>query len=104
MRSSLVFGSVPIAQQNLSRASATAATEAQLVTPWSPAWCVASGISPWSEDNYERYGVYGTVGRMSTERLTPTSYLVLGLLTREGPSTPYDLERHVAATLGNFWS
>jgi PadR family transcriptional regulator AphA len=41
---------------------------------------------------------------MSTERLTPTSYLVLGLLAREGPSTPYALERQVAATLGNFWS
>jgi PadR family transcriptional regulator AphA len=41
---------------------------------------------------------------MSTHRLTPTSYLVLGLLAREGPSTPYDLERHVRATLGNFWS
>ena len=41
---------------------------------------------------------------MSSERLTPTSYLVLGLLAREGPSTPYALERHVAATLGNFWS
>ena len=41
---------------------------------------------------------------MSSERLTPTSYLVLGLLAREGPSTPYDLERHVQATLGNFWS
>jgi len=41
---------------------------------------------------------------MSTERLSPTSYLVLGLLAREGPSTPYDLERHVRATLGNFWS
>jgi DNA-binding PadR family transcriptional regulator len=26
------------------------------------------------------------------------------LLAREGPSTPYDLERHVRATLGNFWS
>jgi PadR family transcriptional regulator, regulatory protein AphA len=41
---------------------------------------------------------------MSTEPLTPTSYLVLGLLAREGPSTPYGLERLVAATLGNFWS
>jgi PadR family transcriptional regulator AphA len=41
---------------------------------------------------------------MSNERLTPTSYLVLGLLAREGPSTPYELERHVGATLGNFWS
>ena len=36
--------------------------------------------------------------------LTPTSYLVLGLVTREGASTPYDLKRHVAATIGHFWS
>jgi DNA-binding PadR family transcriptional regulator len=41
---------------------------------------------------------------MSNGPLTPTSYLVLGLLAREGPSTPYELERHVGATLGNFWS
>jgi PadR family transcriptional regulator, regulatory protein AphA len=41
---------------------------------------------------------------MSNSRLTHTSYLVLGLLAREGPSTPYDLEQHVRATLGNFWS
>jgi len=41
---------------------------------------------------------------MSTERLTSTSHLVLGLLAREGPSTPYELERNVRATLGNFWS
>jgi PadR family transcriptional regulator AphA len=41
---------------------------------------------------------------MSTKPLTSTSYLVLGLLAREGPSTPYELERHVSATLGHFWS
>jgi len=41
---------------------------------------------------------------MSTERLTPTSYLILGLLAREGPSTAYELERHVAATVGKMWS
>jgi DNA-binding PadR family transcriptional regulator len=41
---------------------------------------------------------------MSNSRLTHTSYLVLGLLAREGASTPYDLEQHVRATLGNFWS
>jgi DNA-binding PadR family transcriptional regulator len=41
---------------------------------------------------------------MSTAQLTPTSCLVLGLLAREGPSTPYELKRHVAATLGHFWS
>lgn len=48
---------------------------------------------------------------MSTEttaappaRLTSTSYLVLGLIEREGPSTPYELKRHVAATIGHFWS
>jgi PadR family transcriptional regulator AphA len=48
--------------------------------------------------------VYGTLRIMSNQRLGPSSYLVLGLLAREGPSTPYDLERHVRATLGNFWS
>ncbi len=36
--------------------------------------------------------------------LTPTSYLVLGLLERQGPSTPYELKRHVAATIGHIWS
>ena len=36
--------------------------------------------------------------------LTPTSYLVLGLLARDGTSTPYELKRHVAATIGHFWS
>jgi DNA-binding PadR family transcriptional regulator len=36
--------------------------------------------------------------------LTPTSYLVLGLVGREGPATPYELKRHVAATIGHFWS
>src|SRR3990170_4966460 len=37
-------------------------------------------------------------------QLTSTSHLVLGLIEREGPSTPYDLKRHVAATIGHFWS
>jgi len=40
----------------------------------------------------------------SPAHLTSTSYLVLGLIEREGPSTPYELKRHVAATIGNFWS
>jgi DNA-binding PadR family transcriptional regulator len=37
-------------------------------------------------------------------RLTPTSYIVLGMLQTAGESTPYDLKRGVAASLGNFWS
>ena len=40
----------------------------------------------------------------SPARLTSTSYLVLGLIEREGASTPYELKRHVAATIGHFWS
>jgi PadR family transcriptional regulator, regulatory protein AphA len=40
----------------------------------------------------------------SSAPLTSTSYLVLGLIEREGPSTPYELKRHVAATIGHFWS
>ncbi len=54
---------------------------------------------------------YGIVQTMPTEgdfagaaQFTPTSYLVLGLIAREGPSTPYDLKRHVTATIGHFWS
>jgi PadR family transcriptional regulator AphA len=36
--------------------------------------------------------------------LTPTSYIVLGLLEWAGEATPYELKQAVAQTLGNFWS
>ncbi len=36
--------------------------------------------------------------------LTPTSYIVLGLLEGAGQGTPYDLKRMVAVSIGNFWS
>lgn len=42
---------------------------------------------------------------MSSEiRLTPTSYIVLGLIEVCDEATPYDLKQAVAAGLGNFWS
>ncbi len=42
---------------------------------------------------------------MSSEiRLTPTSYIVLGLLNEAGEATPYELKQIVATTLGDFWS
>lgn len=41
---------------------------------------------------------------MSTLSLTPTSYVVLGLLALFGEATPYDLKRRVAGTVGFFWS
>ena len=37
-------------------------------------------------------------------RLTPTSYIVLGLLEAAGEATPYDLKQAVSASVGNFWS
>jgi PadR family transcriptional regulator, regulatory protein AphA len=37
-------------------------------------------------------------------KLTPTSYIVLGLLEAAGEGTPYDLKRMVAVSIGNFWS
>lgn len=40
---------------------------------------------------------------MST-RLTPTSYIVLGLLDWLGEATPYDLKRVVEERIANFWS
>ena len=36
--------------------------------------------------------------------LTATSYLVLGLVRMNGPSTPYDLKQAVARSIGHFWS
>jgi PadR family transcriptional regulator AphA len=40
---------------------------------------------------------------MSTARLTPTSYVVLGLLERLGPATPYDLKRAAQLGVANLW-
>jgi PadR family transcriptional regulator, regulatory protein AphA len=40
---------------------------------------------------------------MADRELTPTSYIVLGLLAEEA-GTPYDLKARVAAGLGNFWT
>jgi PadR family transcriptional regulator, regulatory protein AphA len=37
-------------------------------------------------------------------RLTPTSYIVLGLLELAGESTPYRLKQLVAGSVGNFWT
>lgn len=40
---------------------------------------------------------------MSTARLTPTSYVVLGMVAMRGPSTSYDLKRAVQNSVGYFW-
>jgi DNA-binding PadR family transcriptional regulator len=41
---------------------------------------------------------------LQVTRLTPTSYIVLGLLEAAGEATPYDLKRAVGSSVGNFWS
>jgi PadR family transcriptional regulator, regulatory protein AphA len=41
---------------------------------------------------------------VSTHRLTPTSYVVLGLVAHLGEATSYDLKRAAAVGVGNFWS
>jgi PadR family transcriptional regulator AphA len=40
---------------------------------------------------------------MSTVRLSPTSYVVLGMVALRGPSTSYDLKRAVGHSVGYFW-
>jgi len=37
-------------------------------------------------------------------QLTPTSYIVLGLLEWFGEATPYALKRMAAGSVGNFWT
>jgi len=41
---------------------------------------------------------------MQEPRLTPTSYIVLGLLELCGEATPYELKQLVAESVGYFWS
>ena len=41
---------------------------------------------------------------MKDIRLTPTSYIVLGLLMEDDEATPYDLKAMVAGGIGNLWS
>lgn len=41
---------------------------------------------------------------MSETRLTPTSYVVLGLIEQMQPASPYDLKRAAALGVGQFWS
>jgi len=40
---------------------------------------------------------------MSSLRLGPVSYLVLGITALRGSSTPYDLKRFVQLSIGHFW-
>src|SRR4051794_757166 len=37
-------------------------------------------------------------------RLTPVSYIVLGLVEQLGEATPYALKTAAASSVGNFWS
>lgn len=41
---------------------------------------------------------------MDAPRLTPTSYVVLGLIEAMQPATPYDLKRLAAQSVNNFWT
>jgi len=41
---------------------------------------------------------------MAPTRLTPTSYVVLGLIEQMQPASPYDLKLAAAAGVGQFWS
>ncbi|CAN5447967.1 hypothetical protein BH10ACT11_BH10ACT11_16260 [soil metagenome] len=41
---------------------------------------------------------------MSTTRLSPTSYVVLGLVERAGPATPYEIKQVAEISTANFWS
>ena len=41
---------------------------------------------------------------MSSVRLTPTSYVVLGLIEACQPATPYELKQVAQQSIVNFWS
>src|SRR5207247_1991272 len=41
---------------------------------------------------------------MQEIQLTPTSYVVLGLIAQAGEATPYELKQMAHASVGQFWS
>ena len=41
---------------------------------------------------------------MNTSSLSPSSYVILGLLATCGPATPYELKKLVDDSIGYFWS
>lgn len=41
---------------------------------------------------------------MSTPQLTPTSYVVLGLVEKCQPATPYEIKQVAEQTTANFWA
>jgi DNA-binding PadR family transcriptional regulator len=41
---------------------------------------------------------------MTVPRLTPVSYMVLGLIELAGEATPYQLKQVAAQSVGNFWT
>ena len=41
---------------------------------------------------------------MQEIQLTPTSYIVLGLLDQASEATPYELKQMVDVSVGHFWS
>ncbi|MDX6607068.1 MAG: hypothetical protein QOD14_1608 [Solirubrobacterales bacterium] len=48
--------------------------------------------------------MYRILPRMAKPRLTPTSYVVLGLIEALQPATPYDVKQAAALGVGQFWS
>lgn len=43
------------------------------------------------------------VRSMSTQNLSPTSYVVLGMVAVRGATTSYDLKRAISHSIGYFW-
>src|SRR2546422_1923324 len=41
---------------------------------------------------------------MSNDKLSPTSYVVLGVVAFLGRATPYDMKRLVGMSIGYFWT
>src|ERR1700689_284650 len=50
------------------------------------------------------FAPHASLAVMSSPRLTPTSYIVLGLLEQGEPATPYDLKQIAQVSTSNFWS
>ena len=61
----------------------------------------SSTSSPMERATY--FGATRTICAVGQPSLTPTSYVVLGLVGAFGPCTSYDMKRFVSVSIGYFW-
>src|SRR4051794_31960428 len=101
--------SVPSSQRGSSPSTATSSSATSSSSVSQPFAVVTSVVAVNMANTLPRgrcrlYRPSWTIVNGTVIRLTPTSYVVLGLVRELGEATPYALKQAAALSVGNFWS